>query len=105
MFVEHVALIKRLHAKGLSHSMIAAQVPPVGEGAWETHCSTQMVQYILDREGLGPILSQSGYQSDYAIDFRRLWEKWERSPQTWFEKEAERLWLELESIIRALEER
>ena len=109
MFKEHVPLIKQLHGEGLSHSMIAALTPPVGEGQWETYCSTQMIAYILSREGLDDGYSllrpEPQYNADFAADFRRLWEKWERCPQTWFEKEAERLWLELASIIKALEMR
>jgi hypothetical protein len=107
-FEPHLPLIRRLHAEGNSPSAIAALVPTVGAGAWETRCSAQMVIYILRREKLSADRNHyqppSSHNARYINDFRRRWDKWQSRPvETLFQYTAGRLFLELASIIKALE--
>jgi hypothetical protein len=109
MFEEYVPLIRQLHADGKMPSQIASMVPPVGQGAWRTQCSPEMINYILHRERIGKDTDsfQPSLASNDAFftDFKRRTEKWDGSAPSWFELHAEKLYMELAGIIKALEMR
>jgi hypothetical protein len=109
MFEEYIPLIRRLQAQGDTPSQIANQVPPVGQGAWRTQCSPEMVHYIMRRERIGqdPNFFQPNIINNEAFifDFKRRTAKWDGSSSSWFELHAEKLFLELAGIIKALEMR
>jgi hypothetical protein len=113
MFRELVPQIVELFRDGKTPLEIAKAMPQIKAYGHMQVISAQMVAYILRRERV--LVYPDGQQWDdsnafFVENFRRLWCMYDRHPpmiatQTMFELLAERLYLELEGLIRALEAR